>query len=72
VLDSIERHLRHTPEMVSRSRIKRLRSMRHPQYRLRIDNLRVFYDIVEADVEIIAIVSKQKATEWLVNYGETE
>jgi len=40
---SLEKHLRHEPEKVSRSRIKRLRSLRQPQYRLRVGDVRVFY-----------------------------
>jgi mRNA-degrading endonuclease RelE of RelBE toxin-antitoxin system len=72
VRDGIARHLRYTPDKVSRSRIKRLQGMRRPQYRLRIEDFRVYYDIVEQDVEILSIVSKPKAAEWLAIYGETE
>ncbi|HEY3169898.1 MAG TPA: type II toxin-antitoxin system RelE/ParE family toxin [Thermoanaerobaculia bacterium] len=49
----------------SRSRIKRLRGRRRPQYRLRIGDLRVFYDVAEERVEVLAIVSKEGAVEWL-------
>ena len=38
----------------SKSRIKRLRGLRHPQYRLRIDEIRVFYDVEGDRVEILA------------------
>ena len=72
VQDAIERHLRHEPERTSRSRIKRLRGTSRPQYRLRVGEIRVFYDIVEQDVEILAIVPKSKATAWLEEMGETE
>ena len=65
VRDAIERHLRHEPTKVSRSRIKRLRGLERPQYRLRVDEVRVFYDVRENAVEILAIVSKAKAEEWL-------
>ena len=34
VLDAIERHLRHRPTTTSRSRIKALRDLRRPQYRM--------------------------------------
>ena len=70
VRDTIERLLRQTPERVSKSRIKRLRGIIRPQYRLRVDEIRVFYDVVEQDVEILAIIPKSKATEWLEEYGE--
>ena len=69
VLDRIEQHLRHEPTKTSKSRIKRLRDMRHPQYRLRIGELRVFYDVAPGQVEIIAVVTKAKAAEWLARWG---
>jgi prevent-host-death family protein len=42
---ALESHLRHEPKRVSRSRIKRLRGMRQPQYRLRVGDVRVFHDV---------------------------
>ncbi|WP_017326259.1 type II toxin-antitoxin system RelE/ParE family toxin [Synechococcus sp. PCC 7336] len=70
VADAIERHLRHQPDKVSRSRIKRLRGLLKPQYRLRIDDYRVFYDIIDDAVEILAIVHKPSADRWLQRFGE--
>ena len=60
VLDGIEEHLRHEPTRVSRSRIKRLRDVRHPQYRLRIGDHRVFYDVAAGQVEVVAVVARRK------------
>jgi mRNA-degrading endonuclease RelE of RelBE toxin-antitoxin system len=40
--DAIEAHLRHQPTRTSKSRIKRLRGLSRPQYRLRVGDLRVF------------------------------
>ena len=57
---------------MSRSRIKRLRGLSRPQYRLRVGEVRVFYDIVGSRVEILAIVAKSEAREWLEQFGETE
>ena len=65
VRDAIELHLRHEPKRLSKSRIKRLRGLDRPQYRLRIDEVRVFYDVTEETVEILAIVSKAEAAGWL-------
>jgi mRNA-degrading endonuclease RelE of RelBE toxin-antitoxin system len=65
----LERHLRHEPMKVSRSRIKRLRGLAHPQFRLRVGDVRVFYDIRDTTVEILAIVSKQESETWLTQYG---
>jgi mRNA-degrading endonuclease RelE of RelBE toxin-antitoxin system len=70
VKDLIEEHLRHTPTKISKSRIKRLRGLRHPQYRLRIDEIRIFYDIEEDTVQILAIIPKSKAAQWLQEVGE--
>lgn len=69
ILDLIEKHLRYEPNRESKSRIKALRGMRRPQYRLRIDNIRVFYDIKNNTVEIIAVVDKVEAAEWLEQEG---
>lgn len=72
VRDELEVHLRYEPTKVSRSRIKRLRGMSRPQYRLRIDDTRVFYDITDTAVEVLAIVSKAQAEVWLKAYGRAD
>ena len=69
ILDLIEKHLRYEPARESKSRIKALRGLSRPQYRLRVGNLRVFYDVRESVVEIIAIVDKTRASEWLDREG---
>jgi mRNA interferase RelE/StbE len=72
VRTALEAHLRHEPEKVSRSRIKRLRGLRRPQYRLRVDEVRVFYDISGPTVEVLAIVAKSEAESWLAQFGNPE
>ena len=67
---AIEQYLRHEPTKVSKSRIKRLRGLSRPQYRLRVDDVRVFYDVIESTVEILAIVVKSEAEKWLVQEGK--
>ena len=69
ILDAIELHLRHTPEMISKSRIKRLREVHSPQYRLRFDEWRVFYDVDAGEVLIRGVVRKSEANEWLEQFG---
>jgi mRNA-degrading endonuclease RelE of RelBE toxin-antitoxin system len=69
VKGAIQGHLRHEPTKVSRSRIKRLRGLRQPQYRLRVGDIRVFYDVTETAVEILAIVTKAQAQGWLDERG---
>ena len=58
VRDGLEEHLRHEPMKESRSRIKRLRGVNRPQFRLRLGEHRVFYDVVENRVETVAILEK--------------
>src|ERR1700741_1908176 len=72
ILDALETHLRHEPGKTSRTRIKRLRGLRRPQYRLRVGDVRVFYDISDSTVEILAIVSKPEANAWLAQFGSPE
>jgi hypothetical protein len=36
------------------------------------DDVRVFYDVTEDTVEVLAIVPKSEANEWLERYGETD
>ena len=69
VVDAIDRHLRHEPEKLSRSRIKRLRGLSRPQYRLRVGEVRVFYDVEEDRVEILAVIDKAEASAWLETEG---
>jgi mRNA-degrading endonuclease RelE of RelBE toxin-antitoxin system len=69
VRDGMETYLRHTPQKLSRSRIKRLRGLAKPQYRLRIGDIRVFYDVNIQRVEVLAIVYKPQTADWLKHHG---
>ncbi len=69
VRDALERHLRYEPTRVSKSRIKRLRGLSQPQYRLRVGEVRVFYDVTTQAVEVLAIVTKAEAATWLAAHG---
>ncbi len=70
--DAIEKHLRYEPTKESKSRIKLLRGLVRPQYRLRIDEIRVYYDVLEGKVEILAILPKSQAEKWLEKVGIRE
>lgn len=70
VRDALEVHLRHEPTKISRSRIKRLRGLAQPQYRLRVGEIRVFYDVVGREVRVHAILFKSKVEEWLKEAGK--
>ena len=61
VREALETHLRHAPAKVSKSRIKRLRGLSRPQYRLRIDEIRVFYDVTEATVLLSGLETRPKS-----------
>lgn len=73
VVDAIERHLRFAPTKTSKSRIKRLRGLSRPQYRLRVgDEIRVFFDVTDEAVEVLAILTKSEAESWLERSGECD
>jgi mRNA-degrading endonuclease RelE of RelBE toxin-antitoxin system len=66
----METHLRREPEKTSRSRIKRLRGLSRPQYRLRVGDIRVFYDVEDGVVEVLAVVPKSETKSWLAQFGK--
>lgn len=72
VRNALEKHLRHEPMKTSRTRIKRLQGIRRPQYRLRVGDVRFFYDVTEEAVEVLAMVPKSEAAAWLDRYGEPQ
>lgn len=72
VKDAIEVHLRYGPTKTSKSRIKRLRGLSRPQFRLRIGELRVYYDVSGQTVAVLAIIEKSRSSEWLSEAGESE
>jgi mRNA-degrading endonuclease RelE of RelBE toxin-antitoxin system len=49
VEDAIEKFLHHEPDKISKSRIKRLRNMISPQYRLRVDDKGVLRCLLESE-----------------------
>jgi len=69
VREALDTHLRHEPTRVSKSRVKRLRGLSRPQYRLRVGEVRVFYDVTRDTVEVLAIVAKSEAESWLAQFG---
>ena len=72
VRDALEIHLRHAPTKTSKSRIKRLRKLHQPQYRLRIEELRVFYDVIGQEVQVLTLITKAEAQAWLDEHGTPE
>lgn len=43
--------------------------MARPQYRLRVEEVRVFYDVSASTVEVLAIIAKSEAQSWLAQFG---
>lgn len=60
VLDGIELHLSHQPRLVSKGRIKAMIQPFWSQFRLRIDDFRVYYDVDDAlhAVQVLRVLLK--------------
>ena len=69
VLDTIDRVLTTAPTQISKSRIKRLRGVDSPQYRLRVGEFRVFYDVTEDEVYVMRVLDKAAVAEYLKEMG---
>ena len=55
IADAMERYLQDQPTKIGKSRIKRLRGIRNPDYRLRIGNYRVFYTVNEKARRVVVL-----------------
>src|SRR5713226_5315524 len=64
IMDQIGRVLSVNPTLESRARIKRLREPAPTQYRLRVADFRVFYDVEEDRVDVVRIMSKGAAMQY--------
>lgn len=64
--DGLEQFLTNEPKRESKSRIKRLRGISNPDYRLRIDNFRVFYNVDDSAscVRILRIMHKNQTHDY--------
>ena len=71
VKEAMRKYLGRAPTTIGKSSIKRLRGLRQPQYRLRVEQVRVFYDVNEEEkrVEVLGFVMKPEAADWLQEYG---
>lgn len=65
ILDQIEQVLMVNPTLESKARVKLLRQPAPKQYRLRVGDFRVFYDVKEEVVQIIRILSKEESIRYL-------
>lgn len=69
IMEQIGRILSTNPTLESKARIKRLRGPGPTQYRLRVGDFRVFYDVEEDRIEVVRVMSKEAATRY---QGERE
>jgi mRNA-degrading endonuclease RelE of RelBE toxin-antitoxin system len=69
ILDAIETILSTTPVQVSRSRIKRLRGIDWPEYRLRVGEFRIFYDVTADEVNVMRVLCKKMVEQYLKETG---
>jgi mRNA interferase RelE/StbE len=60
VLEAIETHLTHQPTQVSRSRIKQLVQPAISEYRLRVGDYRVYYDVNEEAQHVVVLQIHEK------------
>jgi mRNA interferase RelE/StbE len=65
VFDTIEAILSVNPTLVSKSRVKLLREPSPTQYRLRVGEFRVFYDVNDDVVLVVQILSKRDSLDYL-------
>ena len=71
IANAMERHLLHEPTKESKSRIKRLRGISNPDYRLRVGGYRVFY-VVDADalkVDVLRVMHKDQTQQYYKELG---
>ena len=66
IANAMERHLEHEPAKESKSRIKRLRGIDNPDYRLRVGDYRVFYviDEVAHQVVVLRVMHKEETQSY--------
>jgi addiction module RelE/StbE family toxin len=64
ILDEIEHVLGVNPTLESKAKVKQLRQPAPSQYRLRVADFRIFYDVKEI-VQIVRILSKEDTIRYL-------
>jgi addiction module RelE/StbE family toxin len=69
IANAMERHLQHDPTKESKSRIKRLRGITNPDYRLRVGDYRVFY-VVDEDARRVDVLRVMHKDQTLLYYKE--
>ena len=52
-------------DTIPQAEIARLRGVSRPQYRMRISDIGVFYDVTKTQIQVVAIVPRAKAQAWV-------
>jgi len=65
VRSALETCLRQKPAKMTGNRVRKLRGLRKPRYRLRVPGLRVFYDVALGEADVLAIVEASNSAVWL-------
>jgi addiction module RelE/StbE family toxin len=66
IANAMEKHLEHEPAKESKSRIRRLRGISHPDYRLRVGDYRAFYNVDDdaRRVEVLRVMHKDQTQSY--------
>jgi len=72
IFDQIKRFLTANPTTTSKAKIKRLRQPAPTEYRLRVRDFRVYYDVDQQTVYIVQILSKEDSISYLEDGGEQQ
>ena len=65
IIRDLQRMLSVTPTVESKAVVKRLRQPAPTQYRLRVGDFRVFYNVGPNQVAVVRILSKEQAAAYL-------
>jgi mRNA interferase RelE/StbE len=71
ILSTVEEHLRHEPTRTSKSRIKQMLQPFWSQFRLRVEDFRVYYDVDEERriVSVLRVIKKGSSDTPTENAG---
>jgi len=65
IIAAIEGILAVNPTLEGKAKVKRLKQPAPTQYRLRVDEFRIFYDVVGQTVLVIHVLSKETSIDYL-------
>ncbi|MCI0524543.1 MAG: type II toxin-antitoxin system RelE/ParE family toxin [Acidobacteria bacterium] len=66
IIGRIKRFLTTNPTRTSKARIKRLRQPAPTEYRLRVKDFRVYYDVDQQVIYIVQVLSKEDSISYLL------